>query len=228
MSDIIFGSTIGDTLTIASMLGSLFAALGLGLFISAMYLVTHRGESYSSSFVITLIMLPAIISVIILLIGNNVARAFSLAGAFSLVRFRSAPGDPKDIAYVFFTLGVGLGCGLGYLAYSAVFAVVLCLMMLLLTKVRFARQKSDPMQLKITIPENMNYSGLFDDILNKSTEKWTLRKVKTSDFGTLFELVYSIRLRKDADQKSFLDELRCRNGNLNISLTLQENDENGG
>jgi len=207
------------------MVAAFAASLALGLLISFVYIKTHKSEGYQSGFAVTLIMLPAIISVIIMLIGNNVARAFSLAGAFSLVRFRSAPGDPKDIAYVFFALGVGLACGLGFIAYAAVFAVILCLVMILLTFTNYAKQKSTSMQVRITVPENLNFQGLFDDILNKYTDFWKLRKVRTTDFGTLFELSYLIDLKQSADQKVFLDELRCRNGNLNITLTLKEFEE---
>lgn len=226
MLDSIFASTT-DSLTLSGLLLALGAALALGLLISLSYIKTHKDEGYSSGFTVTLIMLPAIISIIIMLIGNNVARAFSLAGAFSLIRFRSAPGDPKDIAYVFFTLAVGLACGMGYIAYGALFAVILCFVMIALKAINYANPQTSNMQLKITVPEDLNFQGLFDDILAKYTNSWTMKRVKTSDFGTVFELVYLITLRQPAEQKNFIDELRCRNGNLNISLTLKESrDEN--
>ena len=121
-------------------------------------------------------MLPAIIAVIILLVGNNVARAFSLAGAFSLIRFRSAPGDPKDIAYVFFTLGVGLACGMGYIGYAVLFAMILCAAMAILQIVHFGQPKTARMTLKITVPENLNFHGLFDDLLERYTVFWTRKR----------------------------------------------------
>lgn len=223
MLDSIFStSASGDTLTLAGVLLALGAALLLGLIVSVFYIRTHREEGYSSGFTITLIMLPAIIAIIIMLIGNNVARAFSLAGAFSLIRFRSAPGDPKDIAYVFFSMAVGLACGMGYLLYGMIFVIVLCLVMALLHNFNFGKPKSACMQLKISIPEDLNFQNLFDDILDHYTSYWSLKRVKTADFGTIFEVVYTIYLKSDTDQKRFLDELRCRNGNLNISLTMKE------
>ncbi|AET69911.1 hypothetical protein Desor_4502 [Desulfosporosinus orientis DSM 765] len=222
MLDTILASTSGDSLTLTSSLAVLGSALIIGLFISLIYLQTHKKEGYSSGFTITLIMLPAIISVIILLIGDNVARAFSLAGAFSLIRFRSAPGEPKDIAYVFFTLAVGLACGMGYIAMAALFALILCLIMLLLYYTNFPNPRSNAMSLKITVPENLNFQGLFDDILNTYANSWHVKRVKTSNFGTLFEVAYNLNLKQSIDQKEFLDELRCRNGNLNISLTSKE------
>jgi len=222
MLNTLFASIIGEALTPAVVLAAVGAALALGLLISVIYYKTHEKEGYQVGFAITLVMLPAIICIIIMLIGNNVARAFSLAGAFSLIRFRSAPGDPKDIAYVFFTMSVGLACGMGYLAYGLAFAIIMCTVMVLLHHTNFASPKTTGMQLKITIPEDLNFQGLFDDILAKYTSGWTLKRVKTSEFGTLFEVVFSINLNENADQKQFIDELRCRNGNLNILLTMKE------
>ncbi len=222
LESIFASSASGSSLTLPGMLSALGAALILGLVISLAYIRTHKEEGYSTGFTITLIMLPAIISIIIMLIGNNVARAFSVAGAFSLIRFRSAPGDPKDIAYVFFTLAVGLACGMGYLAYGLIFVIVLCIVMTLLHNMNFAKPKTACMQLKITVPEDLNFQGLFDDILERYTTSWSLKRVRTADFGTIFEVVYTISLKSATEQKQFIDELRCRNGNLNISLTLKE------
>ncbi|MCX7715318.1 MAG: DUF4956 domain-containing protein [Clostridia bacterium] len=222
MLDFLLSSATGESLTFSNTLSVLVGALMLGFIISIVYINTHKDEGYAPSFAVTLIMLPVIISIIILLVGNNVARAFSLAGAFSLIRFRSAPGDPKDIAYVFFTLAVGLACGMGYIGYAVIFAVILCAVMIILKAVNYGIPKKDSMLLKITVPENLNFQCLFDDVLNKYTDSWHMKRVKTSDFGALFEVVYNIEIRKDASQKDFIDELRCLNGNLNISLTLSE------
>ncbi|MEN6389583.1 MAG: DUF4956 domain-containing protein [Syntrophomonas sp.] len=222
LESILASTSTAQTLSITTTLLILAGALGLGLLISRAYIWTHKEEGYAPSFTVTLIMLPAIIAIIILMIGDNVARAFSLAGAFSLIRFRSAPGDPKDIAYVFFSLAVGLACGMKHVEYAALFAVVLCSVMLVLNKVRYASPRGNDMLLKITIPENLNYQSLFDDIFSRYTDSWTMKTVKTSDFGSLFKLVYRIRLKNDCPQKEFLDELRCRNGNLDIALTFSD------
>ena len=181
---------------------------------------TNQKSNLSSGFSTTLIMLPVIISIIILLVGNNVARAFSLAGAFSIIRFRSAPGDPKDIAYIFFTLAIGLTCGMGYIAYGFLFTLIISAVMIGLHITKFTEPKDKTMQLKITIPEDLNYEGIFEDILNNYTNYYNIQRVKTRDFGSLFELTYIINLKHNINQKSFIDELRCRNGNLNITLTL--------
>ena len=225
MLEMFLASTTGDSLTLTNSLAILGSALAIGLFISLVYIHTHKKQGYSAGFTLTMIMLPAIISVIILLIGNNVARAFSLAGAFSLIRFRSAPGEPKDIAYVLFTLATGLACGMGYMAYAALFTFILCSVMVLLHYTNFGHPKVNAMQLKIIVPENLNFQGLFEDILNQYTDSWVMSRVKTKDFGTLFEVVYNINLKQAINQKEFIDELRCRNGNLNISLTCHQLDD---
>lgn len=227
MLDTIFTSTTADAFTLGGALSVVLSSLILGLFISLVYIQTHKQEGYSGSFAVTLIMLPAIIAVIILLVGNNVARAFSLAGAFSLIRFRSAPGDPKDIAYVFFTLAVGLACGMGYIAYAAIFAVILSLVMVMITLTRYGVSASPKMQLKITIPEDLNYHGLFDDIFDNYLTDYRLVRVKTTDFGSLFELSYRVAMENTDLQKELIDDIRKRNGNLNIVLSLTENHEWG-
>lgn len=213
------------TFTLNNVLIVIATAIVLGLVISLTYIKTHKKEGYVSSFTVTLIMLPVIIAIIILLVGNNVARAFSLAGAFSIIRFRSAPGDPKDLSYVFFTLAVGLATGMGFVGYAVIFTIILCLLMIIVEVTKFAVPKSKALELKITVPENLNYEGIFDEILNKYTISWNLSRVRTRDFGALFELRYKLNVKQECDTKKFIDELRCRNGNLNISLTSDFVDE---
>jgi hypothetical protein len=223
----LFASSSIQSLTLSHMLAVLGMAFLLGLFISGIYILTHKKEGYAEGFPTTLIMVPCIIAIIILLVGDSVASAFSLAGAFSLIRFRSAPGDPKDISYVFFTVAVGLACGMGYIGYAVLFAIFLCLIMLILNAVKFGKTDEQAMTLKITVPENLNFSGLFDDVLNKYTKVWNLKRVKTTEFGSLFEVVYNIKTSRDMAQKEFLDEIRTLNGNLNIVLTISEYDDKG-
>lgn len=221
----LFSSTINENLTLGATLNIIFASLIMGLFISIIYIKTRGKEGYSHGFTVTLIMLPAIIAIIILLVGNNIARAFSLAGAFSLIRFRSTPGDPIDISYVFFTLAVGLACGMGYIAYGVLFALILCAVMVILSVTKYAKPKVNKMQLKITIPEDIDFQNCFEDILEQYTENYKVQRVKTSDFGSLFEIVYAIQPKEGINQKEFIDKLRCRNGNLCIILNTQINDD---
>ena len=213
-------SATESTLTMGNLLLALLTAFATGIILSLVYMRTHKEKNPSQSFALTMVILPAIIAVIILLVGSNIARAFSLAGAFSIIRFRSAPGDPKDIAYILFSLAVGLACGMGYLAYGIVFTLIVCVVMLILDAVKFGQAKVTGKLLKIVIPENLDYQNALEDVLNQYTLSHDLLKVKTTDLGSLYELVYKVTTRKDIREKDFLDELRCRNGNLNITLIM--------
>lgn len=194
----------------------------LGLVISTTYMKTSNKGGCSQSFSLTLVILPTVVAIIVLLIGNNIARAFSLAGAFSIIKFRSAPGDPKDISFVLFTMAAGLACGVGAYSYAGVFTVFLCLLMYVLSFANFGGKKVSNKTLKITIPENLDYEGAFDDIFAAYTTKHELIRVKTTDLGSLFQLVFNVTPKNNKSEKEFIDALRCRNGNLNITLSMQE------
>lgn len=200
------------------------SALVIGFLISLVYIFCHRKEGYSQSYVLTIIMLPTIVSLILLLI-NTTAGALSLAGAFTLVRFRSAAGDPKDIAYIFFAMASGVACGIGYVGFAIVFFIILGIVMIALSEMNFGGCKTNHMTLKITIPENLDYQGVFDPVLAKYTTFNRLRRVKTTNFGTLFELIYSVDVRNNIDQKKFIDELRALNGNMTINLVFFKYDD---
>lgn len=140
---------------------------------------------------------------------------------FSIIRFRSTMGDPKDIAYIFFTMAVGLALGVGFIGYAVFFAVILCLILLVLDKLHYGNRKNAVKTLKILLPENMDYEGRFDDIFEKYTISYDIRRVKTVDLGSLFEVVYDITMKKDASEKNLIDEIRCRNSNLSITISLR-------
>jgi hypothetical protein len=213
-------STSGNSTSIGTLLIALGTALVLGLLISAVHMKTNRNKSSFQSFALTLVMLPAVISVIIMLVGTNIASAFSLAGAFSIIRFRSAPGDPKDIAYVLFSMAVGLACGMGFILQAFIVALILCGIMAALELLKFGSSKSASRILKITIPENLDYKDAFEGVMNKFTLSHNLNKVKTADLGSLYVLEYSVSMKDTISEKDFIDDLRCRNGNLNITLIL--------
>ena len=191
MFESIFTSTADNSINISQAAISLGASIVIGVIIAIVYMY------------------------IILLVGSNVARAFSMAGAFALVRFRSAPGSAKDISIVFFTMAAGLACGLGYVTFAAAFTAVMLLLLILISAFGFADRNEGRKQLKIVIPESLNYN-LFD----KYTSENRLNKVKTTNMGTMYELTYEIRLKNDDAEKDFIDELRVRNGNLNISVGI--------
>ena len=196
------------------------AAVIIGLVIGITYMFACKKSGYNKDFIVGLVLLPAIVSVVIMLIGSNVARAFSMAGAFALVRFRSAPGNAKDIAVVFFAMASGLACGLGYITFAVIFTVVIILVLVALSITDFADKNAGKRQLRITIPENLNYTHAFDGIFDNFLSTKELTKVKTTNMGTMFELTYIIEMNKDINEKEFIDSLRVVNGNLNITLGM--------
>ena len=212
-------ANVSADMTIGSAVITMLVAVAFGLAIGFTYYKTQE-ENYQRSMAVTLLMLPIILSVIILFIGSNIARAFSLAGTLSIIRFRSAPGDPKDIGFIFFDIAAGLACGVGLFGYGAIFVAILCVIMILAEKFKFFEKKAVQKTLKIAIPENLNYQGAFDEILKKYTKKYSLISIKTTDLGSLFELHYNVIMHNDEDEQEFINELRCRNGNLNIILTV--------
>lgn len=217
---ILSAAAADTTISLTNAMLTILVSFALGGIISMTYMKTSNKNGYSQNFALTLVMVPAVIAIIILLIGSNIARAFSLAGAFSIIKFRSAPGDPKDIAYVLFTMAAGLACGTGFFGYALLFTVLLCFLMFVLSFINFGAKKTTHKLLKITVPEDLDYEGAFDEVLDRFTTGYELRKVKTTDLGSLYELVYTVVMDNKTSQKEFIDELRCRNGNLNIVLSL--------
>ena len=199
---------------------NIFASLGIGFFLSLIYMFKSR---YTKSFVITLAMLPAIVAVVIMMVNGNVGAGVAVAGAFSLVRFRSVPGSAKEIGTIFLAMGAGLICGMGYLLYAIIFAGILGLVMLLLNLINLGKNKNcKDKTLRITIPEDLNYEDAFTDIFQQYTGSFDLISVKTTNMGSLFKLNYHISLKDLSKEKEFIDALRCRNGNLEIAIARQE------
>lgn len=224
MEDFIYGLTSGDyatELTWKSVLIVVLSASIIGFIVSLVYMFTHKKDGYSQAFCVSLILLAPIVGMVIHVIGNNVATAFSLAGAFALVRFRSAPGDPKDIAFVFLSVTMGLTCGLGYWIWAALAAAVLCVIILILHFTNYAGKKGNTFELKITVPETLNYVGAFDETLKKYTTNYRMIRVKSVDFGALFELSFSVTLKDDKQIRLMMDDLRALNGNLKIMLSTE-------
>ena len=204
---------------------SIVVALVLGLVISIVYMISNRKSKFSPNFAVSLVMLPAIVNTVIILVGSDITRAITLGGVFALVRFRSVPGDSKDIANVFVAMAVGLATGMGQLALAACFTVIIGVVWIALTQFGYGQKRAKEKTLKITIPENLNYQGAFEDLFAEYTNAVSLERVKTTNMGTLFELTYKVMMKQDADEKQFIDSIRCRNGNLNIILGVEENPE---
>lgn len=215
--------TFGETGIIDELLVVVLSFM-LGVVIAGVYKFVHKDGDYSQSFIVTLVMLCTLIAIVIMIIGSNVARAFSLGGALSIIRFREALRDPKDIAFVFFATATGLAVGAGAYAYAVVGVLLLSVFLIILIRFNIFAPRGTAKKLKVVIPEDLNYEGKFDGVLEKYCESYTLRKVMNIDLGTLFELVFSVKMKNGVSEKEMLDELRTLNGNLKISLTLAATD----
>lgn len=209
-------------ISIKTLLLCVAVGLLIGLLITGAYFIITPKRGRSASFTLSMVILPAIVGVVILLIGGNLARAFSMAGIFTIVRFRSIPGDAKDISFVFLTMATGLAVGLGYLTLGVVVAVLISIAIILVSKTGVGIPKQKEKSLRITVPEDLNYQGIFDEVFSKYTSFCEMQRVKTSNMGTLFELTYDIILKDAAQEKELIDALRCRNGNLPIALSVKE------
>lgn len=197
-------------------------ALVLGLLLSC---CVSFGARASRSFSAALALLPAVVCVVIMMVNGNVGTGVAVAGAFSLVRFRSAPGSAREIAAIFLAMAVGLVCGMGYLGYALLTSLVFGCAGMLYNRMDFGqrRHRERDRQLHITIPEELNYSEAFTDIFAEYTDSAELQLVKTTNMGSLYRLSYQLRLKNARGEKEMLDALRCRNGNLEISISMQEN-----
>ncbi|MDY3692166.1 MAG: DUF4956 domain-containing protein [Dysosmobacter sp.] len=199
------------------------ASLLIGLLLCAM---TMWRTKSSGSFAVTLALLPAVVCVVIMMVNGNVGAGVAVAGAFSLVRFRSAPGSAREIGAIFIAMGAGLIAGMGYLGYAALFSLLLGGVTMLYTALRLG-EGSRYKTLHITIPEDLDYTGVFDPVLKEYAADYALKQVKTTNMGSLFKLTYDLTLRDPAKEKLLIDELRCRNGNLEISMSYQETNPAG-
>ena len=202
---------------------SMMVALILGLLIALCYKMTDKSSGYLP---LMLAVMPLLVAVIILLINGNLGTSVAVLGAFGLVRFRSASGNAKDIGFIFFSMAVGLAAGLGFLTLAALVTGVVILVFLLLDRIGMGDPHATERMRRITIPEDLNYNGLFDDLFTLYTRGSRLIQVKTTNMGTLYELTYRLRLKEANSDKVFMDALRCRNGNLNISLGLVQKEKN--
>ena len=203
MLETIFGSILTAGLTGSAFVICLLVALALGALVAAVYMYKN---TYTQSMAVTLALLPAMVQVIILLVNGNLGAGVAVSGAFSLVRFRSAAGSARDITCIFLAMTLGLATGMGYIGIAIVTGAVMS----------FGRRPEEEKELKITIPENLDYTGLFDDLFGEYTRSAELISVRTTGMGSLYNLHYHVRLVSPEIEKQFLDAIRCRNGNLDI------------
>lgn len=208
----------GEIISIQQAMVCMAVSLILGLVISVIYMYTG---TCSKNFAITLALLPVLVQMVIMLVNGNIGTGVAILGAFGLVRFRSIPGSSKEILGVFFAMAIGLATGTGLVGFAALCTVVIGLVFFVLNKTSFGETKVQERDLKITIPENLEYAGLFDDIFATYTQKHYLESVKTTNLGSMFELRYIITMKSMADEKKMIDEIRVRNGNLTIMCGRQ-------
>lgn len=224
MMNFLFPAVADLELTPANVIISVGIALVLGLALAVVYIYTNKKRGYISSFPAAMVMLATLMAGVTVIINSNVVTAVSLGGAVALLRIRSYPKDTKDILYLFFEIIVGIGCGTGYYGVTIITTVILGAVTVLLSVTNFGIPKKTNMLLKITVPEDLNFEGTFDDILEEYTDEYTLREIRSTDFGSLYQLRYVINLPESVDRREFIDNIRTRNGNLEVVLTLREFD----
>jgi len=209
-----------DPVTVSVFLVILGSALLLGALQALVYM---RANRCSRSFAVTLATLPAVVATVILLVNGSIGAGVAVAGTFSLVRFRSAPGSGKEIAAVFSSMAAGLACGMGCPGLAALFVVIMCLVDVLYARLGFGARRGEELDrtLQITVPESLEYAGIFDDIFEEYTSAAKMTRVKTTNLGSLNRLSYEITLRESGVEKQLIDALRCRNGNLEIGLSAR-------
>lgn len=218
MLDSVLTATTNETAAVSSGVVAVVIGLLSGLLMSWLYMHTNR-HSYSQSLAWTLVFMPAVIGPIIALVGSNIAAAFSLAGIFTIIRFRSAPGSARDILLILFCVGAGLAYGLGLYLYGIVFTLLMAAVQLTLHMTRYGQGRYRQLQIKITAPESSNNEDVFAEVLARHTSSFELNRIGTRDLGSVYELVYDIELPKDSQRKVLIDELRRHNSNMNIIIS---------
>lgn len=212
-------STTQATISLQNCLICIGVAIALGIVIS----LTHKTTTKTTNnFLLTLATLPVLVQVIILLINGNLGTSLAVAGAFSLIRFRSMPGNSKEIISVFWSMTIGLALGMGYVAFSIIVTFIVALLMIIYNAIFNKTIDQTQRKIKIVIPENLDYETVFDELLKKYTTKYELRKAKTTNMGSTYELTYYVILKKKIKEKKFLDEIRVRNGNMTVLIERPE------
>lgn len=215
---------VSTSITVLQAVISICLSFILGLAITFVYKKTHQGHRYSQSFMHTIIIMGVVVSMIMIVIGNNVAVAFGLVGAFSIIRFRTSMSDPKEIAFIFFGMAAGIASGLGYYMLSIVFTVTVCAFIYILHIVNYGKNEAVK-SLKIIIPENLHYENLFDDLFGEHLDYYSLVEVGTTNLGTMLQLEYMIKPKAGGSEKILIDAIRERNANLKVTITLASTEQ---
>ena len=218
MLESIFSTSVA-TVSLQSWLICIVVGIVLGGVISFTHKITTRS---TPNFLITLGVLPVLVQVVILLVNGNLGTSLAVAGAFSLIRFRSMPGNSKEIISVFWAMAIGLALGMGYVFYAVIITLIVAVLVVLLNKIAFKTQDQSERKLKIVIPENLDYTEVFEDLFKSYTTKSRLMKVKTTNMGSMYELTYMVNIKPNKKEKEFMDEIRCRNGNMLVLIERAE------
>ncbi len=213
MSELLTAASSAATFSMGNAILYAVVAGVLGVLIALTYMKTGK---VSKHFARTLIVLPILVCVVMIAVNGNLGASVAVLGAFSLVRFRSLQGTSREIGFIFFSMTVGITCSIGHIGYGAIITVIVCAVHLLLQWVHFGEKKKEDKELRITIPENLDYNDIFDDIFEKYTELCKLVSVKTTNMGSMYELTYHIELLNEGTEKNMIDDIRCRNGNLTV------------
>ena len=211
----IFGSSVSSSIGLKEVLISMTIAIVLG-FVTA--LVHKRTSKYTKNFLITITLLPVLVESVMLMVNGNLGTSIAIMGTFSLVKFRSIPGTSREILIVFFAMAIGLACGMGQVWFACILTLFGCLFLVLFNKVNIFERNRNEKVLRITIPENLDYDKVFDDIFDECTKRVVLERTKTTNMGSMFELSYKVEIKDGVLEKDFIDKLRTRNGNLKILL----------
>ena len=217
----LFDTDMTAVISVSDFLFCVGMALLLGAVLAISFMYKNR---YTKSFIVTLALLPAVVCVIIMMVNGNVGAGVAVAGAFSLVRFRSVPGTAKEIGMLFLAMASGLICGMGYLGFAILFTILMCAVNMVYNRIDFGTGRNAAIYktLNITIPEDLDYSTVFEEVLDKYASAYELIRVKTTNMGSMFRLTYNVVLKNPNQEKAMIDDLRCRNGNLEITVSRQE------
>ena len=211
-----FNSIIGSSITIQNFIICIMVSFLLGLIVAFLHMKTSKSNK---NFITTLAILPMLVTMVILLVNGNLGTSVAVLGAFSLIRFRSIPGNSREILDVFFAMAIGLAMGTGYVGYAIVFTIFVSIISMLLYMINFGGSTNNEKVLKILIPEDLDYTDAFDDIFKEYFTDYNLIQAKTTNMGSLFELMYNVELKQNINEKELIDKIRCRNGNLKIALS---------
>jgi len=211
-----FNSILGESVTAASFFSCMSVALVLGLIVAFTYIKTARA---SSNFVTTLALMPMLVAMAIMLVNGNIGAGVATMGVFSLVRFRSIAGNSRSLLSVFFAMTIGLACGTGYIAFAAIFTIIVAVLELILKAIDFGEMRNQYKKLTVMVPEDLDYTSMFDDVFDEYANEFRLIKSKTTNMGSLFELVYEVQLKSNINEKEMIDKIRIKNGNLKVALS---------